>query len=124
MINKDRIVPIQTVDLLSMYAFVLKAAGTTLTVQKAATVNGEFEIAEAPGSGSLIADEPAKSIDIASGVSAVSIYFVPAYDYSGITVNGAAATIADNGVTVDPDGYSLYLASLSSGTVTITKQTV
>ena len=40
MINNDRIVPITTVDLLTMYALILKAAGTTLTKVDAKDVNG------------------------------------------------------------------------------------
>lgn len=121
MINKNRIVQVTAVDLLTLYATILAIAGTTLTVADA-TNPGEFDVAEAPGSGSLIASEPVASLDIASGVSAVTIYFVPAYDYKGFTVNGAAATMAGDDVVAD--GRTLYLATLSGGTITIAKKGV
>lgn len=121
MINNDRIVQVAAIDLISLYATILKVAGTTLTVADA-TNPGAFEVAAAPASGSLIASEPVASLDIASGVSAVTIYFVPAYDYKGFTINGAAATMA--GDDVEADGRTLYLATLSSGTITIAKKGV
>lgn len=121
MINNDRIVQVAAVDLLSLYATILKVAGTTLTVADA-TNPGAFEVDAAPDSGSLIASEPVASLDIASGVSALTVYFVPAYDYKGFTINGAAATMA--GDDVEPDGRTLYLATLSSGTITIAKKGV
>ena len=121
MINNDRIVQVAAVDLLSLYALILKIAGTTLTVANAVNP-GEFEVEEAPQSGSLFASEPVASLDIASGISSLTVYFVPAYDYKGFTVNGAAATMA--GDDVEADGRSLYLATLSGGTITIAKQGV
>lgn len=121
MINKDRIVQVTAVDLISLYALILKVAGTTLTVANAVNP-GEFEIEEAPQSGSLIASEPVSSLDFASGVSAATVYFVPAYDYKGFTANGAAVSVS--GDTVKPDGRSLYLATLSGGSVSIAAQGV
>ena len=119
MINNDRIVAVTAVDLLSLYATMLAVAGTTLTIAQAANP-GEFEIAETPESGSIIANEPVSALDFASGVSAATVYFVPAYDFKGFTLNGAAATMA--GDEIAADGRTLYLATLASGTVTIAKK--
>jgi len=122
MINANRIVPITTVDLISMYGLILMqnaSANGSLAKVSSGTVEGDFEITAAATP--LICDEPVQTIDIASGVSSATIYFVPAYSYAGFTVNGAAATIADNDVEVEPDGRSLYKAVLGSGTITITK---
>ena len=124
MINKDRIVPIQAVDLISMYGLILlqDSSNSGLTALDAVDVDGNFEITD--GSNPLIASEPVSTCDVdatGSSVSAFTMYFVPAYDYAGFTVDGAAATIADNGVTVDADGRTLYKAVLATGTITITK---
>ena len=121
MINKDRLVQVAATDLLSLYGLILKVAGTTLTVANAAHP-GEFEVAEAPGSGSLIASEPVKSLDFGSGVSSCTVYFVPAFDYAGFKVNGTA--VETSGAEVEADGRSLYLATLSGGAVSIAAQGV
>lgn len=116
MINNDRIVPVTATDLLSLYAVILKAASVTLTVAEASHP-GVFEVAAAPQSGSLIASEPVKSIDLGENVSAVTVYFVPAYDYEGFTLAGTA--VETSGDEVVADGHSLYLATFSSGAVSI-----
>lgn len=118
MVNNDRIVQITTIDLLSMYALILKASGTTLTKLNAKDVNGDFALAEAPGSGSVFASEPVKSFDFETGVSAATVYFVPAYDFDGFKIEGAAVTATGS---VEKDGRTLYLATLATGAVTITK---
>lgn len=124
MINTNRIVPITAVDLISMYGLILLQASANSSLAKLAadTVEGDFTIKT--NSAVLIADQPVKTVDIdatASSVSAATLYFVPAYDYAGFTVNGAAATVADNDVTVEADGHTLYKAVFGSSTVTITK---
>lgn len=119
MINSDRIVPIQSVDLISMYGLILQQVNTTLAAIQPTTTDGHFEVTAAATP--LIASEPVQTLNIASGVSTATIYFVPAYDYAGFTVNGAAATIADNDVEVNADGRTLYKAVLGSGTITITQ---
>lgn len=120
MINNDRIVPITAIDLISMYGLILIAMlGTNNkpVALSASTTNGEFEVSEA---GTFLLDEPLKSCKIATGISgSVDAYFVPAYDYSGFTLNGAAVTTQGDEVTAD--GRTLYLANVSSGSVTITK---
>lgn len=120
MINKDRIVPVQATDLISLYGLILNQTEEGgVTALKADDVEGNFTISD--GSAALLADEPVATVDAAAGVSAYTLFFVPAYDYAGFTQNGAAATIADNDVEVEPDGRTLYKAVLASGTVTITK---
>ena len=121
MINTDRIVPVQATDLISLYGLILlqDSNNSGLTALDADEI-GEFQIKS--GSAPLIADEPAKVIDIdatASSVSACTVYFVPAYDYKGFTVDGSAVVTA--GATVNADGRTLYKASLSSSTITIAK---
>lgn len=124
MINTNRIVPIEKVDLISMYGLILRqnSNNSSLAKLEADTVDGDFQIKT--NSAVLIADQPVKSVDIdatTSSVSAATLFFVPAYDYEGFTVDGAAATIADNDVTVNPDGHTLYKAVFGSSTVTITQ---
>lgn len=118
MINANRVVPVEKIDLITLYGTILKCSNVTLTVAEAEDAAGNFELAEAPQSGSVIANEPVSTFDFAEGISAATVYFVPAYDYAGFTVDGAAIT---NSGDVDADGCSLYLATLSGGTVTITK---
>ena len=118
MINTDRIVPIQVIDLISMYGLILKqdAINNSTLAKVSAGDIGVFSIESA--STPLIAAEPVKTCDIASGVSSATVYFVPAYDYVGFTIGGASATVTGN---VDADGRTLYKAVLSSGSITITK---
>lgn len=118
MINKNRIVPIGAIDLISMYGLILKQASANATLAKVSseTVSGEFEIESA--STPLIADEPVKSVDFASAVTSATLYFVPTYDYVGFTINGAAVTPTGD---VEADGHTLYKAVLGSGAITITK---
>ena len=121
MINKNRVVPVQATDLLSLYSVVLKMDSNNSSLAKldALDVDGNFQVKS--GSAPLLASQPVESIDIdatASSVSAATIYFVPAYDYKGFTIDGAAVTPTGS---VEADGNSLYKAVLSSGTITITK---
>lgn len=121
MINNDRIVPITAIDLISMYGLILIGVlGGTKNkpvALSASTTNGEFEVSEA---GTFLLDEPLKSCKIATGISGrVDAYFVPAYDYSGFTVNGAAVTTEGDEVTAD--GRTLYYAAIDKGAVVIIK---
>ena len=124
MINTDRIVPVQVIDLISLYGLILKQDTTNNSglAKLAATNPGEFVVTS--GSAPLLANEPVTTLDIdatASSVSSATIYFVPAFDYSGFTVDGAAATMGDGSATVNPDRRTLYKAVLSSGSITITQ---
>lgn len=118
MINTDRIVPIESIDLLTAYGAMMKLAGTSVTAVQA-TDPGVFELTS--GSGNLLAAEPVQSLDFGESVSSATVYFVPAYDYVGFTIAGVAATptMSPSTLTVNPDGRTLYTATLSSGTITI-----
>lgn len=115
MINYDRIVPVTQVDLLTLYYNMMKLAGTTVAVLEAANI-GEFVMAS--GSGNVLASEPVKSFDFASGVTSAKLYFIPAYDFEGFKVAGAAVTPTGD---MTADGRTLYTATLASGAVTIAK---
>lgn len=118
MINTDRIVPVQATDLLSLYGVILKMDSNNATLAALDAANlGEFEVGASAGS-ILLADEPVKSLNFASGYSAGTVYFVPAYDYDGFSVAGTK--VVPTGSVV-PDGRTLYKAVLASGAVTITK---
>lgn len=121
MINTDRIVPVTAQDLISLYAIILvqNSNNSTLAKLDAEDVAGDFQIKS--GSAPLIASEPVKTCDIdatASSVSAATLYFVPAYDFVGFTIDGVKVTPTGS---VDADGRTLYKAVLSSGAITITK---
>lgn len=114
MINTERIVPVTQIDLISLYGLILKLSQSTApTALNATTVNGQFTVAEA---GTYIASEPVQTLDFTAASG--TVYFVPAYDYSGFTVNGAAVTPTGD---VLADARTLYKAVLGSGNVTITQ---
>ena len=117
MINKDRIVPVMATDLITLYGNILTIAGTTVAALPADSV-GEFTLTTA-ASGAQLADEPVKKLNFDTGVSSATVYFVPAVDYKGFEIEGAAVETA--GDDVDPDGSSLYTATLATGAVTIAK---
>lgn len=121
MINTDRIVPVTATDLISLYGLILKQDTTNNSslAKLEADDMGEFQIKS--GSAPLLANEPAKKIDIdatASSVSSCTVYFVPAYDYEGFTIDGSAVTPTG---TVKADGNTLYKAVLATGAITITQ---
>ena len=117
MINNDRIVPITKMDLLSMFGTMLGLIGTAYTPLKASTVEGAFSVPGTGDAGTLLADQPVQSMDFPAEVTAGAVYFVAAYDYTGMTIAGAET--APTG-TVIPDGVTLYKAELASGAITIT----
>lgn len=119
MINNDRIVPVTKTDLITLYANILTIAGTSVTAVNANDASGVFEITE--GSGNMIASEPVSSCDFGEDVTAAVLYFVPGYDYTGFSIDGTAVTPESGSATVDPDGVSLYTATLADGAVTIAK---
>lgn len=117
MINTNRIVPVERVDLLSLYGLILKqdSNNSSMVALQASSIDGDFAV----GTGLYLAAQPLKTANFTG--SSGTIYFVADYAYEGFTVDGAAATIANNGVTVKPDACTLYKAALSTGTVTITQ---
>lgn len=122
MINANRIVPVEKIDLISLYGLVLKQDTTNnsaLAKIVADDVAGDYTIKT--NNAVLIADQPVSTCDIdatASSVSACTLYFVPAYTYAGFTIDGVAVTPTG---TVEADGATLYKAVLSSSAITITK---
>ena len=120
MINDARIVPITAVDLISMYGFVLAAAAVaasgTAPEKLAATDIATFDVAT--NSKTYIANEPVKSLTFGSSITAGTVYFVPAYDYEGFKKTGATLTVTGE---VEPDGRTLYKATLSTNALTIAK---
>ena len=116
MINTDRIVPIQTIDLLTMYSVILNAANKTVTALNAQDTNGTFAISANP-SGAVLASEPVRTLNFGEGVTAATVYFVAAYEFKGFTINGVAET--PTGATITPDARTLYSATLANGAVTI-----
>ena len=121
MINNDRIVPIQSMDFLSMIGTILAINGTSYTVVASTDVQGTFEITGTGDVGNVLANQPVQTMDFASGVTAGVVYFVPDYNFSGISINGTAVDLS--AVTIDADGISLYTATLSAGAVTVVKIT-
>ena len=122
MVNKDFIIPVTKTDLLSLYGTVLTIANVSFAIA-ACTVEGECDVTGSGAAGNFLANGPVKSIDFKSGVTGGTVYFIPAYDYDGIKVAGAAATMASESVDVDAEGATLYKAVLSSGEVTISAVT-
>jgi hypothetical protein len=121
MINTDRIVPIQAIDLISMYGLILLQNSNNSSLAALDAIDpGVFEVASGAGS-LLLADEPVETLDFATGYTAGTVYFVPAFDYSGFTINGSAVTPEEDSDEVNPDGRTLYKAVLASGEVTITQ---
>lgn len=123
MINKDRIVPVQKVDFLSLVGIVLNLHGTSYSILDAKDVEGNFDVTGSGAAGNKLASQPVKSLDFKSGVTSGTVYFVADYAYEGIKVAGSAATIADGSATVKADGITLYKAVLGSGEVAITAVT-
>lgn len=124
MINKDQIIPITATDLLTLIGTVMAIGQESLSAVPTALApldaEGNFQVTT--NSAVALASTPIKSLDFdatASSVSAGTVYFIPAYDYVGFSIDGAAVTTA--GAEVDADGCTLYKAVLSSGTVTISK---
>lgn len=126
MINNDRIVPIQKTDFLTLIGTVLALGGTSYTIGKPSDVEGDFSVAGSGSVGNVLCNQPVKSLDIPSGVTACAVYFVAGYDFTAITVAGAAPTFDSDHLDNDDvlaDGVTLYKAVLSSGTVTLTAVT-
>lgn len=121
MVNKDRIVPIQKIDYISMIGTAMKLAGTSFSVIEADDVEGNFGVTGSGAAGNKLANQPLKSCDFKTGVTSGTVYFVAALDYEGFKKAGNAVTMA--GATVIPDGVTLYTATLASSTVTIAKIT-
>jgi len=115
MINKDRIIPIQRTDYLSLIGTIFATVGLSQTLSlahlkyvQAKNVEGDFELpADASSGTAYILTQPAKSIDLTNIVAGAAYFFVPAYDFEGISDNEG----------IVKDGVSLY-AIVNNGTDT------
>lgn len=123
MVNNDRIVPIQKIDFLSMVGIVLNIASVSYGILEAKNVEGDFEVTGTGAAGNKLANQPVKTLDIKTGVTGATVYFVPAFDFEGIKVAGSAPTFANGSLENDDvhaDGITMYKAVLASGEVTLT----
>lgn len=117
MINNDRIVPVQKTDLLTLYGNILKIASVSVTAL-ASTGIGEFE--HDTNSATVIANEPVKSLNFGSSVTAATVYFIPDSSFTADSFTKTGATLTVTG-EVDADGVTLYTATLSTNALTIAK---
>ena len=120
MINENRIVPITAIDLITNFGVILAAAAAaasgTAPEKLSATNPGEIDVT--PASKTYLAGGPAPALNFGSSITANTTYFVPALDYKGFTKDSATLTVTGD---VDPDGSTLYKATLSTNALTITK---
>ena len=126
MVNKDRVVPIQKCDFLSMIATVLGLNGTSYTLLKSPDVDGNFVSAATGSVGNVLCNQPVKSLKLDGSASSATVYFVCDYAFEGIKVGSSDATLDDAGLSYDDlekDGITLYKAVLSSGEITLSAVT-
>ena len=120
MLNTKRIVPVEKIDLGSLRGEMMKLANISFTKLISADVEGNYSVTGSGSVGNLLADQPAKSIDFVSGVTAAVVYFSAASDFDGFKVAGVAVTPTG---TVVADGVTLMTATLSGGAVTVAQVT-
>ena len=118
MINNNRIVPVTATDLISLYGVILQTVYGDIVKVDASNVVGDFVLTESADNTEYLLSEPAKTIDIDAEIAPITFYFVPAYDFAGISVSGVKAEIETE---IDADGRSLYMATLEESTVTVAK---
>ena len=114
MINKDRIVPIQRVDYLTLLGTIANFIQAPIDPLAADDVEGNFTVS---ADGAYLANQPVKSLNFTADASDASVVFVADYNYEGFLVAGTA--VETTGDEVLPDGITTYVAALSSGDVTI-----
>lgn len=120
MINDERIVPSQEIDLISLYGTILAAAAAAAsgTAPEKLAASAPAEFAVSTNSKTYLASEPVKKLTFGSSITASTIYFVPAYDYAGFAKDSATLTVTGD---VEADGHTLYSATLSTNALTISK---
>lgn len=107
-----RIVGVTGANLLNLYYVSLNAGVSGGVAAKETDGKGNVTLSADPAKATFI-NEPLKSL-VSSAALTNDIYFVPAYDFEGIKVNGSEVTVT----SVVADDNTLY--KLSSGS-TITK---
>lgn len=120
MVNTNRIVPVQKIDLLSLVGTMLSIANVSATVVAADDVEGNFSITGSGAAGNKLLNQPAKTVDFKTGVTGATAYFCADYGFEGFKIAGVAATPTG---TVKADGVTIYKAVLSSGDITVTAVT-
>ena len=118
MINNERVVPIKVIDRLSAIGEILNISQILVTVLESTDVEGTFNLTSPAPGVNYLANQPVKTLNIGSEVPDTTIYFIPAFDYAGFSVDGTAIETA--GEEVKADGASLYSATFAHGTVTVT----
>ena len=118
MVNKNRIVPVLKIDLLSLYAtIVAMTAGAPIKLIKAKDVAGSFEannVVEYDGYSS-ICNQPVKTL-VVTELDDAQIYFTASFDFEGVTYNGVAVEPDD---TIVKDAATLYIMDIDGGEPTI-----
>ena len=117
MINKDRIVPIEKIDFLSMIGTVMNLMGASNFHVDATDAEGNLTVTGSGNVGTVLANQPLVSANFPAGVTSGVLYFVPDYKFSGFKIAGVA--VEAEGDTPDYKGVALYSATLSSGNVTV-----
>ena len=121
MINKNRIVPIEKEDLISMYGLILLQNSNNSSLEKlaASTIDGDFAVSTA--SKIYLADQPVKSVVYGASITGNTLFFVPDYAFEGFSKTGATLTITKPDEGILSDGHTLYKAVLSTNALTVTK---
>lgn len=129
MINKDRIVPVQKIDLLTLYGTISNAVmlvtelRALFVAKEAEDVEGNFALnLSTEDRTAKLLNQPAKSISFDSVEDGVVTFgFVADYDFKGFTdANGNAVpyTVNDlrrNAVEFKKDGATLYVGTFENG---------
>lgn len=123
MINKDRIVPIESMDFLSLVGTIFGINGTSYAIIQSTDVEGAFEVTGSGAAGNKLCGQPLKSLDFKSGVTSGTVYFVADYHYEGFKIAGTDTAIESSGDEVIADGITLHKAVLGSGKITVTQLT-
>lgn len=121
MVNTERIVPVQKIDLLSLVGTMLTIANVSFGVVASDDVEGNFSITGSGAAGNKLLNQPAKTIDFKTGVTGATVYFIADYGFEGFAVAGTAKTPVSGAVIAD--GITIQKAVLSSGDITVTAVT-
>lgn len=113
MINNDRIVPVQKIDLLSLYATIIAIADEEQPlIIESEDVAGTFGADSDNNSMSSICNQPVKTLDIMDEMTGGSIYFVAAHDFEWVKYNDEVVVEPSNVIT---DAATLYKIVITGG---------
>lgn len=107
----NRMVGVTGVNLMSLYYTAFVMANASGVQVEPTGIDGVYDLESAPSAVAFCV-EPVQSITVGAAITA-DIYFVPAFDFAGITINGTASDVS----AVNADGKTLYKVS-SAGAVT------